>query len=193
MTHGATSHGLVGLVRYLVDRSNPGQRAGYDSLSPFGRALAFAPSSIRGETRWQRGRDRIAIRYRDGWKLELDLLLGAERLHGAIEIEPRQSLAVAFPRGAHQAQAVVQAAVEAGVPVIPRGAGTGLVGGAIGAGLVIDFSRHNRELGQPALVDLLGQRPSLLERHRAHVTHGVVVTSATTAGAACDHNAGSTT
>lgn len=57
------------------------------------------------------------------------------------QIEP---LAVAFPRDARQASAIIQAAVQAGVSIIPRGAGTGLVGGAIGEGLVIDFSRYNR-------------------------------------------------
>ena len=57
------------------------------------------------------------------------------------QIEP---LAVAFPRDARQASSVIQAAGHAGVSLIPRGAGTGLVGGAIGDGLVIDFSRHNR-------------------------------------------------
>ena len=31
--------------------------------------------------------------------------------------------------------------------VIPRGAGTGLSGGAIGDGLVVDFARHNRKSG----------------------------------------------
>ncbi len=82
---------------YLVQRSNPAQRWEYESLSAFGRALSFAPSSIRGETRWESGRDRIAIRYRDGWQLEIDAALGAERLSGEIQIEPRQSLAVAFP------------------------------------------------------------------------------------------------
>jgi FAD/FMN-containing dehydrogenase/Fe-S oxidoreductase len=59
------------------------------------------------------------------------------------QIEP---LAVAFPRDAHEAASVIQAAGQAGVQVIPRGAGTGLVGGAIGEGLVVDFSRHNREI-----------------------------------------------
>src|SRR5256714_3465546 len=59
------------------------------------------------------------------------------------QIEP---LAVAFPRNARQASAVIEAAAHAGIQVIPRGAGTGLVGGAIGEGLVIDFSRHNRQI-----------------------------------------------
>lgn len=57
------------------------------------------------------------------------------------QIEP---LAVAFPRDARQASAIIQAAQQAGVSVIPRGAGTGLVGGAIGDGVVVDFSRYNR-------------------------------------------------
>ena len=57
------------------------------------------------------------------------------------QIEP---LAVAFPHDTKQAAAIIQAAAQAGVPVIPRGAGTGLVGGAIGEGVVVDFSRFNR-------------------------------------------------
>ncbi len=57
-------------------------------------------------------------------------------------------LAVAFPKSARQASAIIQAAAQAGVPVIPRGAGTGLSGGAIGEGLVIDFARHNRDIGR---------------------------------------------
>jgi FAD/FMN-containing dehydrogenase/Fe-S oxidoreductase len=55
-------------------------------------------------------------------------------------------VAVAFPRNTPQASALIQAAVQAGVTVIPRGAGTGLAGGALGEGLVIDFSRSNRQI-----------------------------------------------
>jgi FAD/FMN-containing dehydrogenase/Fe-S oxidoreductase len=58
-------------------------------------------------------------------------------------IEPE---AVAFPRNARDASALLRAALHAGISVTPRGAGTGLVGGAIGDGLVIDFSRHNRQI-----------------------------------------------
>ena len=54
--------------------------------------------------------------------------------------------AVAFPRSAAQAGAVICAAAEGGVSLIPRGAGTGLVGGAIGDGLIIDFARHQRAI-----------------------------------------------
>ncbi|HTY88993.1 MAG TPA: FAD-linked oxidase C-terminal domain-containing protein [Candidatus Acidoferrum sp.] len=59
------------------------------------------------------------------------------------QIEP---LAVAFPGSAHEASAIIQAAAQAGVSVIPRGAGTSLSGGAIGDGLVVDFARYNRNI-----------------------------------------------
>src|SRR5213593_307982 len=59
------------------------------------------------------------------------------------QIEP---VGVAFPRNARQASAIIEAAAQTGIPVTPRGAGTGLVGGAIGDGVVIDFSRHNRQI-----------------------------------------------
>jgi len=59
------------------------------------------------------------------------------------QIEP---LAVAFPASAHDASAIIRAAQQAGVSVIPRGAGTSLSGGAIGDGLVVDFARYNRQI-----------------------------------------------
>lgn len=54
--------------------------------------------------------------------------------------------AVAFPRSARQASSIIKAAADAGVPITPRGAGTGLSGGAIGDGLIVEFSRHNRQI-----------------------------------------------
>src|ERR1700722_2405907 len=59
------------------------------------------------------------------------------------QVEPA---AVAFPRNANQASAIIRAAADASVSVIPRGAGTGLIGGALGEGIIIDFSRHNRRI-----------------------------------------------
>ncbi|MBI5384410.1 MAG: FAD-binding protein [Verrucomicrobia bacterium] len=59
------------------------------------------------------------------------------------QIEP---MGVAFPRSSQEASAVIRAAADAGVSVVPRGAGSGLVGGAIGEGLVVDFARHNRRI-----------------------------------------------
>ncbi len=57
------------------------------------------------------------------------------------QVEPR---AVAFPRTTAQTAAVVAAAAAAGVAVTPRGAGTGLAGGALGDGLVVDLARWGR-------------------------------------------------
>src|SRR6266513_3680464 len=59
------------------------------------------------------------------------------------QIEP---IGVAFPKDAQQASAVIRAAADAGVSVTPRGAGTSLVGNAIGEGLIVEFSRHNRQI-----------------------------------------------
>ena len=59
------------------------------------------------------------------------------------QIEP---MGVAFPRSAREASAVIQAAIDAGVSIIPRGAGTSLSGGAIGDGLIVEFSRYNRQI-----------------------------------------------
>ena len=61
------------------------------------------------------------------------------------QVEP---LAVAFPKNPKEACAIIQAAAQAGTSVIPRGAGTGLSGGAIGDGLVVDFARQNRQIGK---------------------------------------------
>jgi len=61
------------------------------------------------------------------------------------QIEP---IGAAFPKSAQQAAAVIRAAADAGVSVVPRGAGTSLVGNAIGEGLIVDFSRHNRQIAE---------------------------------------------
>src|SRR5438045_4335057 len=54
--------------------------------------------------------------------------------------------AVAFPRSARQASSIITAAADAGVSITPRGAGTGLSGGAIGDGLIVEFARYNRQI-----------------------------------------------
>src|SRR5215467_5455648 len=77
------------------------------------------------------------------------------------QIEP---FGVAFPRNAQQASAVIRAAADASVPVTPRGAGTSLVGNAIGEGLIVEFSRHNRQI-----TDLD------LEKHSVRVGAGAVL------------------
>src|SRR3984893_14950643 len=77
------------------------------------------------------------------------------------QIEP---VGVAFPKTAQQASAVVHAAADAGLSITPRGAGTSLVGNAIGEGLIVDFSCYNRQI-----TDLD------LEKRSVHVGAGVVL------------------
>jgi FAD/FMN-containing dehydrogenase/Fe-S oxidoreductase len=52
----------------------------------------------------------------------------------------------AFPKTAEEASLVIHATADAGLSITPRGAGTSLVGNAIGDGLIVDFSRHNRQI-----------------------------------------------
>jgi len=52
--------------------------------------------------------------------------------------------AVGFPRSAAEAACLLGAAADSGIEITPRGAGTGLTGGTLGSGLVVDFARHNR-------------------------------------------------
>src|SRR5437667_2240194 len=59
------------------------------------------------------------------------------------QIEP---VGAAFPKNAQQASAVIRAAADADVSITPRGAGTSLVGNAIGEGLIVEFSRYNRQI-----------------------------------------------
>src|SRR5437762_853168 len=59
------------------------------------------------------------------------------------QLEPA---AVAFPSSSEEASAIITAAADANVPVTPRGAGSGLSGGAIGDGLIVEFSRYNRQI-----------------------------------------------
>jgi len=58
-------------------------------------------------------------------------------------VEPE---AVAFPRSAVEAARLLAAAADNGIEITPRGAGTGLTGGALGNGLVVEFARHNRRI-----------------------------------------------
>jgi FAD/FMN-containing dehydrogenase len=54
--------------------------------------------------------------------------------------------AVARPRDAAEAEAALAVCREAGIPVTARGAGTSIAGNAVGAGLVLDFSRHMNQV-----------------------------------------------
>ena len=63
-------------------------------------------------------------------------------------IERAKPQAVVFPTSAEQVAETVGIALRAGLPVVPRGAGTGLSGGAVAAlgGVVVALTRMNRIL-----------------------------------------------
>src|SRR5438132_3952285 len=57
-----------------------------------------------------------------------------------------QPLGVVVPRDEEDVQALVRFAAENKVPLVPRGAGSGLAGEALGTGLIVDMSRHFRAI-----------------------------------------------
>ncbi len=59
------------------------------------------------------------------------------------EIEP---LAVVFPRRTRDVEILAAYSADNNIPLIARGAGSGLAGGAIGSGIVLDFSRHMNQI-----------------------------------------------
>ncbi len=83
-------------------------------------------------------------------------LLGPDRVRdSALELRlynrdagvtPGTVVAVAFPETTQEVAAVVRIANRWGVPIVPRGAGTGLAGGAVAAepGLIVSMMRLNR-------------------------------------------------
>src|SRR5258707_13819035 len=52
----------------------------------------------------------------------------------------------AFPKTSEQASLVIHATPDAGLSIPHHGAGTSLVGNAIGDGLILDCSRYNRQI-----------------------------------------------
>jgi FAD/FMN-containing dehydrogenase/Fe-S oxidoreductase len=59
------------------------------------------------------------------------------------QIEP---IGVVIPRHTDDVQATVQVAREYGVPVLPRGGGTGLAGQTVGKAVIIDMSNHMHQV-----------------------------------------------
>ena len=76
-------------------------------------------------------------------------------------------LCVAFPTTTESLAAVVRACNEARVPFVPRGAGTGLSGGAtpVTGGVVIECSRMNRILEIDATNRTATVQPGLINEH----------------------------
>ena len=84
-----------------------------------------------------------------------------------LTLERGAPLCVAFPTTTEALSAVVRACNDAGVPFVPRGAGTGLSGGAtpVGGGVVIECSRMNRILEIDATNRTATVQPGLVNEH----------------------------
>ncbi|MFI6642707.1 FAD-binding and (Fe-S)-binding domain-containing protein [Streptomyces sp. NPDC050504] len=86
-------------------------------------------------------------------------------------------LVVVSPRHEEDVRLAVETAAEHGVPVVARGAGTSLAGQTVGPGIVLDFSRHLRNIRdldpvkRTALVD-----PGVVQDqlNRAAAPHGLM-------------------
>lgn len=55
-------------------------------------------------------------------------------------------LGVAYPKDHDDVVALARYSAEMHIPLIPRGAGTGVAGQSLGSGIVVDFSRHMRNI-----------------------------------------------
>ncbi|MFW2388519.1 MAG: DUF2804 domain-containing protein [Polyangiales bacterium] len=92
---GLVHLGYVGnLFAYAVDRVQNRRAIEHGEMSPLGRALRIAPSSVRGTTSWKTRNATVSLTARDGWDIELDIPLGSERLRGHARIDERESLAM---------------------------------------------------------------------------------------------------
>jgi FAD/FMN-containing dehydrogenase/Fe-S oxidoreductase len=74
-----------------------------------------------------------------------------------------QPLGVVVPRDEEDLQGLVRYAAEHQLPLVPRGAGTGLAGESLGSGLIVDLSRHFRGMGEPQ-GDTIRVQPGVVHR-----------------------------
>ena len=106
-------------------------------------------------------------------------------------------LGVVMPRSASDVAAAVNVCRGAGVPMIARGAGTGLTGGAVGPGVQLDLSRHMTRIGpfdpsgrtvivEPGVV--LDELNAALVGRRLHFAPDVATSSRATIGGMIANN-----
>jgi glycolate oxidase subunit GlcD len=101
----------------------------------------------------------------------------------------RRPDAVVLPRSTAEVAAVVRVCAGAGVPFVPRGAGTGLSGGAVAAegGVVIECSRMDRILEVHASDRYAVVQPGVVnaELSKAVASHGLLYAPDPSSQAAC--------
>ncbi|SDM99694.1 FAD/FMN-containing dehydrogenase [Cryobacterium flavum] len=88
-------------------------------------------------------------------------------------------VAVIFPRSVADVVAVARFASEQGIPLVSRGGGTSMAGNAVGAGIVLDFSRylnsiHSIDLAARTAVVDAGVILSTLQREVAASSNGTL-------------------
>ncbi|MGE0709659.1 MAG: DUF2804 domain-containing protein [Planctomycetota bacterium] len=83
---------------YVVDHTD-GSFWEYEALTPLGRGLRFAPSSVEGASVWRHRRAALNVTWRGGgWDVQLDLDLRGERLSGSLRVTSgAESLALVHP------------------------------------------------------------------------------------------------
>ena len=105
--------------------------------------------------------------------------------------------AVVFPRSVPDVQALVRACARHRVPLTPRGAGTGLTGGCVNRGIVLDLSRYLNRVPevdpqartarvQPGVV--LDELNAQLRQYRLHFSPDVATASRATIGGMIGNN-----
>ncbi|MFF8290936.1 FAD-binding and (Fe-S)-binding domain-containing protein [Streptomyces sp. NPDC016309] len=89
----------------------------------------------------------LARALRDAVRGEVDFGAAARALHTMDASNYRRvPVGVVAPRDAEDVAAALRVCREHGVPVVPRGAGTSIAGQATGTGVVLDFTRHMRDV-----------------------------------------------
>ncbi|KQX06592.1 MULTISPECIES: FAD-binding oxidoreductase [unclassified Leifsonia] len=93
-----------------------------------------------------------------------DAVLAAARADRSGFVAAETALAVVYAASIDAVQATLRFASEHSIPVVPRGAGTGLAGGAIGSAgaIVLDVSRMNRILEIDAENELAVVEPGVI-------------------------------
>ena len=85
--------------------------------------------------------------------------------------------AVVFPASTEEVAAAVQVCAHHGVPIVPRGAGTGYAGGAVplGGGVVVNLARMHRILGvEPDAMRIHAEAGAITAHvHRRAAQHGL--------------------
>ena len=73
-------------------------------------------------------------------------------------------LGVAFPRNREDVATLARYSSEANLPLVARGSGTNITGGALGAGLIVDFTRHMNQIEEVGESTVRVQTGVVLER-----------------------------